>query len=89
MKIDKYDILIIRDFIRKYINDRKYMHKRYQFFKKDWLVRYYYTLRAKRSASYHKKNGGDLPMHKAIERAFVLDTRQTYAWEILTPIKEK
>jgi hypothetical protein len=71
--IDKYDVLLVLSKIKEFYKNRKNLCCRYRIIKKDWMYRYYYTLRMKRSSEYRKKN--PLEIENAIHKAGVLKTK--------------
>lgn len=87
--MDKYDVLIIKkklldiiEFIKEIKRNPYEIYKRYLLHKKDIILRNSYI-------DILKKCKRDTISHKAVEKAFVMDTNKRYAWEVFEPIKEQ
>jgi len=89
--MDKYDIIFIFDFISNklfnLLDKRKDFKSMYYKAKKEWLLHKYYILRTRRSAKYKKNQGVNI--HHGIEKAFILDRRKRYMWEMLKPMSRQ
>lgn len=68
--MDKYDLLIVLSKIREIYKDRNNLYSKYLIIKKDWIIRYYYIIRMKKSTEYRKKN--PLEMKNIIHKVGVL-----------------
>lgn len=69
--MDKYDLLLILHKIREFYRERDTLYHRYLLIKKDWILRYYYALRMKKSSEYRKKQPAP-KMENVIHKAGVL-----------------